>query len=562
MSIGLDTQPSATTYDLEDLVELAWQGRVRVPHFQRDFRWGRQDVARLFDSVVRGYPIGSLLLWVRRAPAQELTLGTLVIDAPATDSAYWVVDGQQRITSLANALHPDGSKSPQFALAYDLRVGAFVPGAGQEDPWQVPLPVIFDLQGVLRWFSQRPEIADHLEQATAVTKRLRQFKVPAYLVRQEDEAILRDIFDRMNNYGKRLSRAEIFSALFAGSEAESVERLNTGLIADHINANFGFGVIDDDTVVSAILARRGPDPAREIRSEFSDEVRRGPIEFPGENRDAAYEAGEEAMRKAVDFLQNVAGVPHFTFLAYRYLLVVLCRFYAHFPSPEPRNVQLLRRWYWRTAVVGPEIFKGSFTNAMRVLCSKVRPGDESGSVQRLLEPVDRLDQPLPNIRRFRTNEAVGKIALCALWSLQPRSPITGEPYERTQLSDILTDRPTAADAVAHIINRNAVPAPYRLWAANRMFIASEADSPDEARQRIAHQPHDVPFDDWLHILRSHGLSPGSASLLASDDTVTFLTARQDELNDVLQRFMHRMAEWGFEDTPPLSDMILDEEDQT
>lgn len=56
---GLETQPSATTYDMVDLVAEAWRGRVRVPHFQRDFRWGRKDVIRLFDSIVRGFPIGS-----------------------------------------------------------------------------------------------------------------------------------------------------------------------------------------------------------------------------------------------------------------------------------------------------------------------------------------------------------------------------------------------------------------------------------------------------------------------------------------------------------------------
>ncbi len=37
---GLGTQLGVATYELEDLVATAWDGRVRVPHFQRDFRWG------------------------------------------------------------------------------------------------------------------------------------------------------------------------------------------------------------------------------------------------------------------------------------------------------------------------------------------------------------------------------------------------------------------------------------------------------------------------------------------------------------------------------------------
>ncbi|MFF0307419.1 DUF262 domain-containing protein [Streptosporangium sp. NPDC004379] len=128
MSTGLETRPSATTYDVEKLVGMAWRGQIRVPHFQRDFRWGREDVIRLFDSIVKGYPVGSLLLWVRPATEQTLTLGTLRIDAPRMDQSLWVVDGQQRITSLANALHEEGARETRFALAYDLRTENSFPG--------------------------------------------------------------------------------------------------------------------------------------------------------------------------------------------------------------------------------------------------------------------------------------------------------------------------------------------------------------------------------------------------------------------------------------------------
>jgi hypothetical protein len=142
MSAGLDTRPKATTLDLEELTQLAWTGRIRIPHFQRPLRWQRGDVIRLFDSIVRGYPVGSFLLWRRTASAEELQFGALRIQAPATGEALWVVDGQQRIISLANALHPDGQQDPRFALAYDLRTEQFVPMPAIEEPAGiVSLPV-------------------------------------------------------------------------------------------------------------------------------------------------------------------------------------------------------------------------------------------------------------------------------------------------------------------------------------------------------------------------------------------------------------------------------------
>ncbi|MEM1031214.1 MAG: DUF262 domain-containing protein [Myxococcota bacterium] len=109
MTSGPTTQqPTATTFEVSELVEAVMAGRMRIPTFQRGLRWQREDVRRLFDSIVRGYPIGSLLLWKRRAKADALRLGALKIDAQDLDEAYWVVDGQQRLTSLASALHDDG----------------------------------------------------------------------------------------------------------------------------------------------------------------------------------------------------------------------------------------------------------------------------------------------------------------------------------------------------------------------------------------------------------------------------------------------------------------------
>jgi hypothetical protein len=50
-----------------DLVNEVKSGLIRMPPFQRGFKWEAGDVVRLFDSLVRGYPIGNLLVWRRPA---------------------------------------------------------------------------------------------------------------------------------------------------------------------------------------------------------------------------------------------------------------------------------------------------------------------------------------------------------------------------------------------------------------------------------------------------------------------------------------------------------------
>lgn len=560
MSTGLDTRPSATTYDVEKLVGMAWRGQIRVPHFQRDFRWGREDVIRLFDSIVKGYPVGSLLLWVRPAVEQTLTLGTLQIESPRMDQSLWVVDGQQRITSLANALHEDGARESRFALAYDLRNERFVPRPSAEDPYVIPLPILFDLRRVLRWFTLYPEIPANLQdKAFNLTTVLRQYPMPAYQVEQENAEVLQDIFDRMNNYGKRLSKAEIFSALFAGDESEQDKTLTIDVIAAHVDERFGFGRVDSDTVLRAILARRGPNPEREIRTEFDDENRREVVEFPGEDRDTAFQAGEEALGRAISFLQNDAGVPHFSLLAYRYLLVVLTRIFAHFPEPDPANRRLLRRWYWRAALLGPEIFKGSSTGASRTLCDKIQPSNLTESVQSLLDTLNRSAPRLPELRRFKTNEAAAKITLCSWWDLEPRDPNTGKHSERAQLAECLTDRPTAADAVRYIVPTRLVPEKYRLWAANRVLLpAMEQEAGKDVGAVLMNSPITLDENTWSEVLDSHLITPTTAVLLRDGQVVPFLKERQEKLIFNLAGFLQRMCEWGFEDTPPLDELMIED----
>lgn len=144
------------------------------------------------------------------------------------------------------------------------------------------------LSSVLTWFAERPEAADYQSRAFGLTKHLREFTIPAYQVVQDDVRVLQDIFDRMNNYGKRLSRAEVFSALNAGPESAAGDRLTIDRVAEHIDDRFGFGTLDADTVLRAILARRGPDVQREIRQEFDDANRRSVLEFQNEDKDTAF----------------------------------------------------------------------------------------------------------------------------------------------------------------------------------------------------------------------------------------------------------------------------------
>lgn len=548
---SLAVEPSARTYTLATLVALVREGRVRVPHFQRGLRWNTSDAAALIDSVLHGYPIGSLLLWKRRGHAETVSLGKVRIDAPEMDEALYVVDGQQRVTSFVNAFHPEAGMEGPFALVFDLKERPFKVRARRSyEHDSIPLPVVFDLNQLLRWTRDNPQYLDLIDEINDATTRLREFHVPAYEVRSDDGAALRHIYDRMNNAGKRLSRAEAFWGLFAPDEkvADSLTSLTT--LQEHVYTSLEWGRIDDDTILRVFLARRGPDVTRDIHLEFDPERRPG-IDFPDETLENAHLGALDALERTVDFLRQEAGVPHFTFLAYRYLLIVLARFFALFPDPSSRNVELLRRWYWRAALAGPGVARGSATGAMRQLAACVRIGDESGSVQRLLDAVQDKPDFRPDPRVFRANHAATHIMLCALWEQGPISPDTGQAFTATDLALEIESGSSPNTACPELYPRADVPQTYRRAIGNRVIMPG---IPTHEFRRALAAPDDT-NGEHSAFLASHLLAGHEVATVAE-----VVARRTEEFDALLTKFLRRMTGDGFDDTPPLQELDLDDED--
>lgn len=371
--------------------------------------------------------------------------------------------------------------------------------------------------------------------------------------RSEDDAALRDIYDRMNNAGKRLSRAEAFWGLHAPDEREAASLTSLATLQEHVQTALNWGRIDDDTILRIFLARRGHDVTRDIHQEF-DVTRREQTDFPGEDKETAHSQALEALDRTVRFLTGQASVPHVTFLAYRYLLVVLARFFAHFPDPDPRKLELLRRWYWRAALAGPNIAKGSVTGAMRVLCACVRPGDESGSVQFLLAAVPDRELRALDPYRFRTNTASGHMILCAVWDHGPVSPDDGSPFTRVDLALAIGTDSSPAAAVPALIARPQLPDDLAAAVGNRFVLPGV---PIDAFRALLDD--DVLFArDGAQEIRSSHFASGNGTATEPHERVR---ERTERVTEHLAGFLRRMTGDGLEHTRPLADFDLDEDNE-
>lgn len=85
---------------VDELVKLVERGELELPEMQRRYVWQGPRVRDLLDSLYRGYPSGSILVWEtsKPVPTQEMAVAQ---EASPFKGRKLLLDGQQRLTSLA-----------------------------------------------------------------------------------------------------------------------------------------------------------------------------------------------------------------------------------------------------------------------------------------------------------------------------------------------------------------------------------------------------------------------------------------------------------------------------
>lgn len=91
------------------LVDMYKRGELRLPEIQRNYVWRATRVRDLLDSLYRGYPSGSILMWETDEPVPTRE-GAIAQDSTAFAGRKLLLDGQQRITSLTAVVNGDTVK--------------------------------------------------------------------------------------------------------------------------------------------------------------------------------------------------------------------------------------------------------------------------------------------------------------------------------------------------------------------------------------------------------------------------------------------------------------------
>jgi len=372
------------------LVEQAYDGKICLPNFQRDFVWTREEVADLVRSIVRGYFIGSLLL-LRCDPAKPPFAPIRLRGAKEWEAEpspeLLILDGQQRISSLIYALTApdlslkDSSKRRWFFLNLDVlleepdndeivfdRAKRELRGLDQtETQFEqhiLPCEALLSSKRFYHWQygfedwlrANRPDEVEVFRENwrhhwTSAVDRFQDFEVPLVeLPRVEEsdgEAIGRvcAIFEKLNSTGVDLSVYDLLTARLYRSEIKLHDLWDEACKKHRRLAQWSSGKADQNKfgvlVLRTLALLRGLDPKPRILIDLK------PAGFEDDWRRAA-----AAMERALELVENVSedgfGVFDAKWLPGYGLIPVLAALRARIDDEKLGDTERadLRHWYW------------------------------------------------------------------------------------------------------------------------------------------------------------------------------------------------------------------------
>ena len=273
-----------------------------LPAIQREFVWRPVQISRLFDSLLRGYPIGSFLFWtVRRESIKQYKWYDFMLDyhqkdrahctsvgAVSQDSIKAVLDGQQRLTAMNIGLRgsyayklprkwwssPDAfptrhlylniladAEENEAGMRYDFRFLTLKEAEQQDDThcWYRVGQILTDEDALdLHTFLLDKQLADQRRPfriLAGLQKVVHTTEVIAYY-KEEDQNLDRvlDIFIRTNSGGTTLSYSDMLMSMATAQWENLDAREAIHGTVDEINCTGdGFGFSKDFLLKAGLM---------------------------------------------------------------------------------------------------------------------------------------------------------------------------------------------------------------------------------------------------------------------------------------------------------------------
>ena len=242
-------------YELGEYLAWTRSGDIQLPDFQRGYKWEDERIRQLLVTVLRGHPMGAVML-LKTGNAQVRFKPRAIEGVelqPGAEAKFLLLDGQQRLTSLTQALSGDGvvstkdSRGKLLDRQYLVHMETALSDSNRVDESVVSIPaegiirtnfgkdVVLDLSTIEKqqaagYFPLNLLYGDFMSWILDLNdrelgKRFHEqfikpattYDIPAILLDEKtDKAAVATVFEKVNIGGLPLNVFELLTAVFAG----------------------------------------------------------------------------------------------------------------------------------------------------------------------------------------------------------------------------------------------------------------------------------------------------------------------------------------------------------
>ena len=249
-----------------DLVHDVITGRIGLPDLQRPFVWRDNKVRELLDSMIKGFPIGYVMLWESPSnyAARKSSIGSN--EKTYDEPKELVIDGQQRLTALAAAMYGVKVKDKNFKereikISFNPLTKEFAVWSQafeRDTEWITKISDVFladENHSIISFRKQfileanegrkkkdLPAITDEeeyiIENSINELLNLSQYSLPTLEINYNaDEEDVAEIFVRVNSGGQKLTENNFIQTLISVYENETSDKIDEFSEKSRIPAN-------------------------------------------------------------------------------------------------------------------------------------------------------------------------------------------------------------------------------------------------------------------------------------------------------------------------------------
>ncbi|ODS42646.1 MAG: hypothetical protein MSIBF_04915 [Candidatus Altiarchaeales archaeon IMC4] len=444
------------------------RGDYQIPTFQRDIVWEKENVKKLWDSIYKFYPLGSILIWKTDTKLHNhRAVGGHIL--PPDDSRtqfQYLLDGQQRTTSLLTSIYggrvegrldfdptlfidltiefsndvDDTSYSSRFLFwdEIDDKGGSYHRNVGRKKRYDEGviiklLDIKKDFQGIftrLNGISDNKILIDNLWRVKNV---LDNYRIALIDLKGITVGEVCQIFERINQAGKPLDIFDIVVAKTYRPKTQTQEGFYLrDLIADfrkNSNNSKFLGIADIDYLqILAILIRENIQDSgiQNITPRYLNDIKSAQIE-------EIWAETKPAILKVFDFFENHLRIKTPDLIPFRYFYMTLSSYFYKNKTPD---YDFIKKYFWYYSLHNSDLLSNTTHLSNHINFLQKQRNETTISFDRFLIDKDRL--------RLASYSSKGRLSRAILCLYSNHLPKDWKFMDRDVISDNLffsTDKP-------------------------------------------------------------------------------------------------------------------------